>query len=251
MITYPRTDSRALPEDYMPTVRETLGNLHGEFAPHARKVLDEGWVRPNSRIFNNAQISDHFAIIPTAHEAKHLDEMEARVFDMIARRFIAAFYPAAEFDVTTRISTVAPRHEFKTEGKVMTSAGWLAVYGRATVEDGAADAHALPALSAADGSPPQAKVAEPVLHAETTKPPPRYTEATLLSAMEGAGKLLDDEELAEAMKERGLGTPATRADTIDGLMNQKYMERGQRELIPTAKAEQLLQFLSAVHRPTR
>src|SRR6185503_13011907 len=246
MITYPRTDSRALPEDYIPTVRETLQNLESDLAPHARKVLDEGWLRPNKRIFNNEQISDHFAIIPTAHEAKNLDEMEAKVFDMIARRFVAAFYPAAEFDVTTRISTVAPGHDFKTEGKVLTFPGWLAVYGKTTVDDDAPDSKALPALSDEDGKPAKAKTLDPVLHAETTKPPPRYTEATLLSAMEGAGKLVDDEELAEAMKERGLGTPATRADTIDGLINQKYMERGQRELIPTAKAEQLIQFLSAV-----
>jgi len=203
-------------------------------------------VRPNKRIFNNAQISDHFAIIPTTHEAKNLDEMEAKVFDMIARRFVAVFFPAAEFDITTRLSTVAPNHDFKTEGKVLTFPGWLAVYGKTTVDDDAPDSKALPALSDEDGKPAKAKTLDPVLHAETTKPPPRYTEATLLSAMEGAGKLVDDEELAEAMKERGLGTPATRADTIDGLINQKYMERGQRELIPTAKAEQLIQFLSAV-----
>jgi DNA topoisomerase-3 len=245
MITYPRTDSRALPEDYLPTCRETLTNLHGELGVHAHKVLAEGWLRPNKRIFNNAQISDHFAIIPTAHEAKHLDEMEAKVFDMIARRFVAAFYPAAEFDITTRTSTVA-KHEFKTEGKVLTAPGWLAVYGKTTVDDDSADSKALPALTAADGSPAQAKTVESLLHAETTKPPPHYTEATLLSAMEGAGKLIEDEDHAEAMKERGLGTPATRADTIDGLINQKYMDRAQRDLMPTAKAEQLLQFLSAV-----
>jgi DNA topoisomerase III len=245
MITYPRTDSRALPEDYIPTCRETLKNLQGDLAGHADKVLEAGWLRPNKRIFNNAQISDHFAIIPTASESKQLDEMEAKVYDMIARRFVAAFYPAAEFDVTTRTSTVA-KHDFKTEGKVLTAPGWLAVYGKTTVDDDSPDSKALPALGDADGSPARAKTLDPVLHAETTKPPPRYTEATLLSAMEGAGKLIDDEEFAEAMKERGLGTPATRADTIDGLINQKYMERGQRELVPTAKAEQLIQFLGAV-----
>jgi DNA topoisomerase-3 len=246
MITYPRTDSRALPEDYIPTVRETMQNLAGDLGTHAQKVLAEGWVRPNKRIFNNEQISDHFAIIPTAHEAKHLDDMEGKVFDMIARRFVAAFYPSAEFDITTRISTVAPGHDFKTEGKVLTFPGWLAVYGRTTVDDDSPDSKALPALTAEDGSPAKAKTLDPVLHAEQTKPPPRYTEATLLSAMEGAGKLIDDEDLAEAMKERGLGTPATRADTIDGLINQKYIDRPQRELIPTAKAEQVLQFLGAV-----
>jgi len=245
MITYPRTDSRALPEDYIPTCRETLINLSGDLGAHAQKVLDEGWLRPNKRIFNNAQISDHFAIIPTAHEAKNLDEMEAKIFDMIARRFVAAFYPAAEFDITTRISAVGA-HDFKTEGKVLTFPGWLGVYGKNTVDDDSADSKALPALDPTDGAPAKAKTIETKLHAETTKPPPRYTEATLLSAMEGAGKLVDDEELAEAMKERGLGTPATRADTIDGLINQKYIDRAQRELVPTAKAEQVLQFLGAV-----
>ncbi len=246
VITYPRTDSRALPEDYQPTVRDTLRALGGPLAPLAAQVLEAGWVRPNKRIFNNAQISDHFAIIPTVNEARGLEDLEAKIFDMIARRFVAAFFPAAEFDVTTRISTVAPGHEFKTEGKVLTAAGWLAVYGRSTVDEDSPDGRSLPPLDPADGNPPAAVTTEATLHSEATKPPPRYTEATLLSAMEGAGKLVDDDELAEAMKERGLGTPATRADTIDGLINQKYIDRPQRELIPTAKAEQLIQFLAAV-----
>ncbi|MDQ6625464.1 MAG: DNA topoisomerase 3, partial [Verrucomicrobiota bacterium] len=243
VITYPRTDSRALPEDYIATCQQTLGGLAGDLGKHGRVALERGWVRPNKRIFNNAQISDHFAIIPTTTEPKNLDEMESKVYDMIARRFVAAFYPAAEFDVTTRTSTVAATHSFKTEGKVLTAPGWLAVYGRSTVDDNA-DEKALPALAPEDKA--QAKTTSVELHDETTKPPPRYTEATLLSAMEGAGKLVDDESMAEAMKERGLGTPATRADTIDGLINQKYMERNQRELVPTTKAESLLQFLAAV-----
>ncbi|MFL6569476.1 MAG: DNA topoisomerase 3, partial [Chthoniobacterales bacterium] len=242
VITYPRTDSRALPEDYVATCRETLAQLPNELGQHGRTALERGWVKLNKRIFNNAQISDHFAIIPTTTDPKNLDEMETRVYDMIARRFVAAFFPAAEFDVTTRISTVAKEHQFKTEGKVLTSAGWLAVYGRTTIDD---DAKALPALTSEDNA--QAKTLSAELHSESTKPPPRYTEATLLSAMEGAGKLVDDESMAEAMKERGLGTPATRADIIDGLINQKYLERNQRELVPTTKAESLLEFLSAVH----
>jgi len=164
---------------------------------------------------------------------------------MIARRFVAAFHPPAEFDITTRTSNVAG-HDFRTEGKVLTFPGWLAVYGKTTVDDDSPDSKALPALGAADGVPPTALTLSAELHGEATRPPPRYTEATLLSAMEGAGKLVDDEDLAEAMKERGLGTPATRADTIDGLINQKYIERAQRELVPTAKAESLLQFLAAV-----
>lgn len=245
LITYPRTDSRALPEDYIPTCRQTLLAMEGDLAAHGAKVLDNQWLGPNKRIFNNAQISDHFAIIPTLESPKHLEDMEAKIYDMIARRFVAVFYPAAEFDVTTRISTVG-EHAFRTEGKVLTSPGWLAVYGKTTVEDDSPDSKALPALDAADGKPPRAKTLEAELHEEATRPPPRYTEATLLSAMEGAGKLVDDEELAEAMKERGLGTPATRADTIDGLIYTRYLERAQRELIPTPKAEQLIQFLAAV-----
>jgi DNA topoisomerase-3 len=245
MITYPRTDSRALPEDYIPTVRQALLNLKGDLAAHANKVLEEQWLGPDKRIFNNAQISDHFAIIPTVEEPKPLEDMEAKVYDMIARRFVAVFHPSAEFDITTRISTVAG-HGFKTEGKVLTFPGWLAVYGKTGVEDENSDARTLPALDKADGEPAHAKTLEAQLHEEATRPPPRYTEATLLSAMEGAGKLVEDEELAEAMKERGLGTPATRADTIDGLINTRYVERQQRELVPTPKAEQILQFLAAV-----
>lgn len=244
VITYPRTDSRALPEDYIATCKQTLGKLPGDLAKHGQTVLDNGWVRPNKRIFNNARISDHFAIIPTGTAPTHLDEMEAKVYDMIARRFVATFFPAAEFDVTTRLSRVAGEYDFKTEGKVLTAAGWLAVYGKTTVDD-SAEARALPALTSEDNG--QARPLSAELQAESTKPPPRYTEATLLSAMERAGKMVDDEELAEAMKERGLGTPATRADIIDGLLNQKYLERQQRELVPTTKAESLLEFLSAVH----
>ncbi len=258
LITYPRTDARALPEDYAATVRETMQALSGDLSAHAAKVVQSGWIRPgNKKIFNNAQISDHFAIIPTTAEPKSLDEMEAKVYDMIARRFVAAFYPEAQFDVTTRISTVAGKHDFKTEGKVLTEAGWLAVYGKsAALDDDITGADSsgkkeatgsskpLPALSPADAA--KAKTLDTILHAESTKPPARYTEATLLSAMEGAGKLVEDEDMAEAMKERGLGTPATRADTIDGLINQKYMDRQQRELVPTPKAESLIQFLVAV-----
>src|SRR5437763_102295 len=243
MLTYPRTDSRALPEDYLPIARQTLANLSGTLQTHAEKALKNDWVRPNKRIFNNAQISDHFAIIPTTSEAKHLDDAERKIYAMVARRFVAVFFPSAEFDVTTRFSQVA-EHKFKTEGKVLTVPGWLEVYGRAVIDEDSKDGKALPALKAEDRN--QAKTLEAHLLSDATKPPPRYTEATLLSAMETAGKLVEDEELAEAMKERGLGTPATRADIIDGLIYQKYMDRNQRELVPSAKAEQLIQFLDAV-----
>lgn len=240
MTTYPRTDSRALPEDYGPTVRNTLTALGGEYSQHAQKALDNDWVHTgNKRIFNNKQISDHFAIIPTELAPKSLQEKEQKIYDMIVRRFIAVFYPHAEFDVTTRLSVVA-EHTFKTEGKVLVVPGWLDVYGKATH-----DKETLVPLSPEDGSPTKAKIVNVEMDEDQTRPPPRYTEATLLAAMEGAGKFVEDEELAEAMKEKGLGTPATRASTIDHLVRERYMDRQGRELVPSAKAEGLMLFLKA------
>jgi DNA topoisomerase-3 len=244
VVTYPRTDSRALPEDYMPVCRQVLEQLrsgHG-LDEQAATVLDKGWVRHDKRIFNNAQVSDHFAIIPTTDLDKKLHDDEAKIFDMIARRFVAAFFPPAEFDVTTRSSKVA-EFTFRTEGKVVANPGWLAVYARGASDE---DGGSLPALGPADGKPPRAAVTGHDIAEEQTKPPPRYTEATLLSAMEGAGKLVEDDDLAEAMKEKGLGTPATRAATIERLIDEKYLVRERRELVPTGKAETLLDFLAAV-----
>ncbi len=238
MLTYPRTDSRALPEDYVATVGDTLKNLSGEYSGFASKVLENRWINgKDRRIFNNKQVSDHFAIIPTDAPPKKLQEKEQKIYDMVVRRFIAVFYPQAEFDVTTRLSSVG-EHTFKTEGKVLAEPGWLAVYGRSQQGD-----DTLVALSPEDGKPARARVAAADLLADTTKPPPRYSEATLLAAMEGAGKLVEDEDLAEAMKERGLGTPATRAATIDHLIHERYLERQAKELVPTTKAEGLMEFL--------
>jgi len=237
-ITYPRTDSRALPEDYLQTCQDTLTKLSGDLHTHAQVVLAEGWVRPDKRIFNNKEVSDHFAIIPTGQSIDSLSAEEAKIFDMVARRFVAVFYPPAEFDVTTRLSHV---HQavFKTEGKVLAVPGWMAVYGKQEAQDSL-----LPAICAEDGLPPEAQVDHIQKIKDTTKPPARYTEATLLAAMEGAGKLVEDEELAAAMKEKGLGTPATRAQIIDHLIREAYMERVQRDLHPTVKAENLIEFLN-------
>lgn len=254
VLTYPRTDSKALPEDYIPTVKQTLGNLANPYAEKARKVIDNDWVKPNKRIFNNAQISDHFAIIPTGESASRLSSDEEKIFDMVARRFIAIFYPPAEFDETTRTTKVAD-HTFKSEGKVLVKEGYLEVYGRAQAgadlpaigpEDAApawlpANAPALPSPKHAYAQPTQITLSD-----EQTKPPAHFNEATLLSAMEGAGKLVDDDELADAMKENGLGTPATRASVIEHLLKEKYLERDGRNLLTTTKAENLFEFLSAI-----
>ena len=246
VLTYPRTDSKALPEDYVPVVKQTMEMLATEDLPgplqalaaHARKAVKEGYVKPNKRIFDNAKVSDHFAIIPTLQAPKSLTEIEAKLYDMVVKRFLAVFYPSAEFLVTTRISTVeaaGKSHSFQTNGKVMVKPGWLAVYGREVQED---DANL---VAVEPGEKVRAESVD--LNAQKTKPPARYSEATLLSAMEGAGKLIDDDELREAMQEKGLGTPATRAAIIEGLILEKYIIRDGRELIPTAKAFQLTTLL--------
>ncbi|HSD61545.1 MAG TPA: DNA topoisomerase III [Burkholderiales bacterium] len=232
-LTYPRTDSRALPEDYPDTVKATLKSL-GEtrYQPHAAEILKQKWVRPNKRVFNNAKVSDHFAIIPTGLAPKHLSEAEQKLYDLVTKRFLAVFYPAAEYLVTTRVTRVEGE-AFKSEGKVMVNAGWLAVYGKEAEEEGT------PSLAPVKPKEPvTAKEVE--VAANQTKPPPRFTEATLLSAMEGAGKLVEDEELRAAMEQKGLGTPATRAQVIEGLIDEEYVHRIGRELQPTPKAFSLL-----------
>ncbi|ESS38984.1 DNA topoisomerase III, Burkholderia type [Burkholderia cenocepacia KC-01] len=236
VLTYPRTDARALPEDYLSTVQSTLEMLKesNNYLPHAKQVLDKGWVKPNKRIFDNSKISDHFAIIPTLQAPKALSEPEQKLYDLVVKRFLAVFFPAAEFRVTTRITEVAGHH-FKTEGKVLVEPGWLQVYGR---DAEGADANLVPVQK-----DEKVKTDEIAAVALVTKPPARYSEATLLSAMEGAGKLVEDDELREAMAAKGLGTPATRAAIIEGLLGEKYLLREGRELIPTAKAFQLMTLL--------
>jgi DNA topoisomerase-3 len=232
VLTYPRTDARALPEDYLATVQQTLNEFKGtEFAPMAGQILKSGWVKPNKRIFDNTKISDHFAIIPTLQMPKQLNEAEAKVYDLVVRRFLAVFFPAAEYLQTTRITEVAS-HSFKTEGKVLVNPGWLAVYGKSVQTE----SENLPAITNNEA----VKTVQVEARQNQTRPPPRFSEATLLSAMEGAGKLIEDEELREAMSEKGLGTPATRASVIEGLLQEEYIHRNQRELVPTPKAFSLL-----------
>jgi DNA topoisomerase-3 len=242
VLTYPRTDARALPEDYLGTVKETLKSLTDvkEFAPFAKQIAKQGWVKPNKRIFDNTKISDHFAIIPTLQVPKQLNEAEAKLYDMVVRRFLAVFYPPAESLQTTRITRVG-EHHFKTEGKVLQNPGWLAVYGRAGGEEN----ENLPAITKDE----KVKLLEVASQANQTKPPPRYTEATLLSAMEGAGKLVEDEDMREAMGTKGLGTPATRAAIIEGLIREEYVHREGRELVPTPKAFSLLFALHVMSIP--
>jgi DNA topoisomerase-3 len=232
-ITYPRTDSRALPEDYLPTVRSALGKIDN---PFARKVLDNNWVKPNKRIFNNAKVGDHFAIIPTGAVPRSLDNYERALFDMVTKRFVAVFFPPAQYENTTRITRVEGE-PFKTEGKILVAPGWLEVYGREAAGDKPEEN--LPPVTQGE----RVETVRIEIKTEQTKPPVRYNEGTILSAMEGAGKLVEDEELRDAMKEKGLGTPATRAAIIENLISAHYLTRHGKELQPTAKAIQTITLL--------
>ncbi len=241
-ITYPRTDSRYLPEDYLAVAQSTLENFEGsEFGEFSKTVLKKGWLKPTKRVFNSAKVSDHFAIIPTQQIPAKLDEIEMKVYAAIVRRFIAVFYPEAVYEVTNRITRVGA-YAFRTDGKILKEAGWLAVYGKEAAEEGGEEGKLL--VPVLDGE----KVKTVAILAEglQTKPPARMTEATLLSAMEGAGKLIEDDTLREAMGERGLGTPATRAATIETLISEEYVRRIGRELVPTAKAFGLFETLDAL-----
>ena len=236
VLTYPRTDSKALPEDYLGVVQQTMEALsdYSPTAQAAKTIIKQKWVRPNKRIFDNSKVSDHFAIVPTGQLPKSLSEPEQKIFELVCRRFLAIFFPSAEYLNTTRITKI-DRHAFKTEGKVLVSPGWLTVYGKEISEDDGQ----LVAIAA--GDTPKTQAID--LKALQTKPPARYTEATLLSAMEGAGKLVEDDDLREALAGKGLGTPATRAAIIEGLLTEKYLIREARELLPTAKAFQLMTLL--------
>ena len=246
-LTYPRTDSRALPEDYLPVAKDTFNMLADSgmkhLAPHALTALNNGYIKPSKRIFDNAKVSDHFAIIPTLQAPSGLSEAEQKLYDLVVRRFMAVFFPSAEYMVTTRISTAAG-HSFKTEGKVLVKPGWLAIYGKEAadeVDDAKEGDKGQNLVAVAPGE--QVGVGSVESKPLKTRPPARYSEATLLGAMEGAGKMVDDDELREAMQEKGLGTPATRAAIIEGLINEKYILRDGREMIPTAKAFQLMTLL--------
>lgn len=240
VLTYPRTDSRYLPEDYVSNVKAAFTKFEAtDISEHARKALTEGWVRPNKRIFNDAKVSDHHAIIPTGVSTKSLDEFEMKIFDMVARRFVAVFYPAAQFEITTRITRVEGE-PFKSDGKIITDPGWMAVYGKQAAVTG--DETTLCAV--VEGEKADTKNTE--IKESQTKPPARFNEATLLSAMEGAGKLVEDEELREAMSQRGLGTPATRAQIIEGLLLDGYLVRQQRDLIVTQKGLSLIHLLRGI-----
>lgn len=246
MLTYPRTDSRYLPEDYVGIVSNTIDSIgkdHAELAPFAKDIQTNNRLIPTKRVFNNAKISDHFAIIPTGRVVK-LSEPEQKLFDLVAKRFLAVFFPSAIFENTRRETTISHADgisdTFLTTGKILVDPGWLAVYGRQVGVASGKDE----LCQVSEGE--DAQVEEISVKEDETKPPARYNEATLLSAMEGAGKLIEDEELREAMADRGLGTPATRAATIEALIRQKYIARDGREIHVTASGLKLIETLHEI-----
>ncbi|MBA3413213.1 MAG: DNA topoisomerase 3 [Actinobacteria bacterium] len=262
-LTYPRTSSRFLSGDLVPLIKPTAETLApiGDYARGARFVLGLAQL-PLGRVVNDARVDDHHAIIPTdvTHDLSQFSPDERRIFDLVARRFLAVFHPPARYARTT-VVTLVEDERFRTRGKVTLEAGWRSVYG---LEAAKSPARAGERAEGATGEPEGAPAEEgeggelPALErgqqircvaaeseAKETRPPPRYTEATLLSAMETAGKLIEEEELREAMKERGLGTPATRAEMIETLIRREYVERVGKDLQATPKGIQVITMLEA------
>lgn len=263
-ITYPRTDSRRLPEDYPATAEETLRKLAEAGAPadlraHAAAALEQGLVRKaGKRVFDNSKVSDHFAIIPTGEPVKSAKEQDRKLYGLVATHFVATFFPAAQLEITER-RTVVEGETFLSRGRVVVDPGWMAVTGRADADadgkdGGKAEAKGKGKDKGGDADRELTAVregetvrADPVGQAQAeTRPPRRHNEATLLAAMESAGKMVDDEEMRESLKERGLGTPATRAAIIEGLIRERYVTRDRQELIPGEKAFSLLRLLDAL-----
>jgi DNA topoisomerase III len=246
-LTYPRTNSRYLTTDMVDEIKPTAEQVgrDSEYTAAAEYVtgLD---LLPLGRVVNDEKVGDHHAIIPTNAEHK-LDKMgsdDRRIYDLVVRRFLAIFHPDAEFE-NTRVETTVSEHVFRTRGKVLIVPGWRGVYGE--LADGAKSA--AEEDEGRDQTLPKLELDEEIDTTEVealekeTKPPRRYSDASLLGAMETAGKLVDDDELREAMKESGIGTPATRAAIIERLIDVGYIEREGRALVPTEKGMNVIRLL--------
>jgi DNA topoisomerase-3 len=252
-LTYPRTNSRFITSDMIGEIKPiaSLVGKQKEYAAGARYVTGLDML-PLGRVVNNEKVTDHHAIIPTLaekHPVEKMDDDERRVYDMVVRRFLAIFHPEAVFE-NTRVETTVAEHIFRTRGKVLLVPGWRGVYGEG-VEPDAAAVDADEDDEGTDQQLPKLEQGEPALtksvtsDAKETKPPRRYSDGSLLAMMATAGKLVDDEELAEAMKENGIGTPATRAAIIERLLAVGYTERDGRALVVTEKGLNVIRLLGA------
>jgi len=249
-LTYPRTNSRFLPSDMVAEIKPTAEVVgHNPTYSKAAAYVTGLDLLPLGRVVNDAKVTDHHAIIPTRSEHKldKFNDDDRKVYDMVVRRFLAVFHPEAEFE-NTRVETTVAGHVFRTRGRVLVVPGWRGVYGEGEdspdgpatgdEEDEGSDQH-LPKLD--EGEAVDTKQVEAL--AKETKPPRRYSDASLLGAMETAGKLVDDEELREAMKDSGIGTPATRAAIIERLISVAYIERDGRSLVATEKGRNVIRLL--------
>ena len=250
-LTYPRTNSRYITSDMIGDIKPIAKLVGGqrEYARAASYVAGLDML-PLGRVVNNEKVTDHHAIIPTLAERHPVDKMvddDRKIYDLVVKRFLAVFHPEAVFE-NTRVETTVAEHVFRTRGKVLLVAGWRGVYGeeadaapQAADEDDQGAEQQLPKLERDE----PAKVHRIASLAKETKPPRRYSDGSLLRAMETAGKLVDDEELREAMKESGIGTPATRAAIIERLLQVGYIERDGRALVVTDKGVKVIQLLEA------
>ena len=248
-LTYPRTNSRYITGDMVPEIKpiaRLVGSM-SEYRAGSEYVLGLD-VLPLGRVVNDAKVTDHHAIIPTNAESHPVDKMnedDRRIYDAVVRRFLAAFHPEAVFE-NTRVETTVATHIFRTRGKLLLVPGWRGVYGETADLDDASPEEEdegreqrLPKLVKDE----DVNTLEVKSEEKETKPPQRYTEGRLLAAMETAGKLVEEEELREAMKESGIGTPATRAAIIDRLLQVGYIERDGRALVVTEKGLNVIRLL--------
>jgi DNA topoisomerase-3 len=245
LVTYPRTDSRYITTDIVPTLTARLKSI--SVAPYAElvKPLFQKPLNVTKRFADNSKVTDHHAIIPTEQPLRlsSLKEEERKLYDLIVRRFIAVLYPPYRYDQTTLITVIAGEN-FHSRGKVVKDKGWRSVTSR-TVEKDGSEEETMPEQTLTLQKKSDVKqVKSCKINKSKTKPPSRYTEAALLTAMESPGKFIEDEELRETMKGSGLGTPATRAEIIEKLLNTSYIERQGKELVPTSKGVQLISLVS-------
>jgi DNA topoisomerase-3 len=248
-LTYPRTNSRFLTGDMVSEIKP-IAQLVGERSEYrtAANYVRGLDVLPLGRVVNDAKVTDHHAIIPTRAESHPVDKMnddDKRMYDLVVRRFLAVFHPEAVFE-NTRVETTVAEHVFRTRGKVMLVPGWRGVYGEGVggsdserSDDDEGREQQLPKLERDEA----VKVTDVASEEKVTKPPRRYSEGALLAAMETAGKLVDEEELREAMKDSGIGTPATRAAIIERLLQVAYIERDGRALVVTEKGLNVVRLL--------
>ncbi|MDQ3429272.1 MAG: DNA topoisomerase 3, partial [Actinomycetota bacterium] len=241
LITYPRTSSRFLSGDMVGGLKKRVEAAGGlpELSPFAEKLLEKPKLPVTPRIVNDSKVTDHHAIVPTNKKSSgNLSSDEARVYDLVARRFLAVFFPAARFENTTVVTEVRGE-TFLSKGRVVLEAGWRALYPDGVGGKKEQEPPVLPPIESGQ----EWAVAKTGVKEGETKPPPRYSESALLGAMETAGKLVEDEELRQQMKDSGLGTPATRAATIERLIRVGYVEREKKSLVPTQKGRSLISLL--------